>query len=430
MRTLFVCLFALLPALASAQVAPTVVSTLKTTSTAATSIQVGCAVGSSVCTGGIVAGPIDVASVTSGGFIGIASSVPGVTTYRLYNNAGTLTWNGVPLATGASLSGTTGTIPLFTGASTVGDSIMTQSGTTITVANTIAATTGTFTNVAGTLSTASQPNVTTLAGLTSASSLATVGTISSGTWNGTAISLTYGGTGQNLSGTGGTSQFLRQNTVGGAITPVRPALADLSDAASVVVTGGSYSDPAWITALSASKLTSGALPDARLSANVPLKDTANTYTSAQTFNATASVWQTFTATGTDGPALIVDSNAGGRRVEMPGYLVMSGIVTPGALVSNTNNWTLLSANEPSFVYRAAATSAIDLTGILGGGSGTYFWLFNGGVNTITLKYNSGSSSAGARFYTPGGVDYSLTTLKSVMLYYSATDAAWLVLGGG
>lgn len=39
-----------------------------------------------------------------------------------------------------------------------------------------------------------------------------------------------------------------------------------------VVTTGSYSDPSWITALSASKLTSGSLPDARLSSKVVLTD--------------------------------------------------------------------------------------------------------------------------------------------------------------
>lgn len=223
MRKVLLILALLLPASVSAQVAPAVVSTLKTTSTATTSIQVGCAVGSAVCTGGIVAGPIDVTSVTSGGFIGIASSVPGSTTYRLYNNAGTLFWNGVALATGASLSGTINKIPVFTAANAVGDSIMTQSGTTITVANTLAATTGTFTNIGGTLTTASQTAIT------------GVGTLTAGTWNATAIGLQYGGTGANLSGTGGTSQFLRQNSLGGGITVVRPAIADLSDASNVAL---------------------------------------------------------------------------------------------------------------------------------------------------------------------------------------------------
>src|SRR3990167_7564149 len=44
-------------------------------------------------------------------------------------------------------------------------------------------------------STTTLPLITTLAGLTSASSLATVGTITSGTWSGTAIGVSKGGTG-------------------------------------------------------------------------------------------------------------------------------------------------------------------------------------------------------------------------------------------
>lgn len=207
----------------AAQAAPLVGSTLRTTSTATTSVRVGCT-NAGTCTGGIVAGPIDVSSVVTSGPITIASNVPGVTTFKLYNNAGNLFFNGVALATGASLSGTTNTIPVFTAANAVGNSIMTQSGTTITVATTLNATT-----LGGTLSTASQPNVTTMAGLVS------VGTITTGTWSGTIIGLAKGGTNADLSGTGGTSQFLRQNTVGGTITVVRPAVSDLSDASNVAL---------------------------------------------------------------------------------------------------------------------------------------------------------------------------------------------------
>jgi hypothetical protein len=51
--------------------------------------------------------------------------------------------------------------------------------------------TGAFTTLAGTLTTVSQPNV------TSASSLATVGNITSGTWSGSTVQPQYGGTGVN-----------------------------------------------------------------------------------------------------------------------------------------------------------------------------------------------------------------------------------------
>lgn len=206
------------PAICAAQPAPLVGTTLTTTSTSADSVHVGCAVGSSTCTGGIKAGPIDVSSVVSAGAVTIASSTPADTSFKLYNASGTLKWNGTTLAIGGSISGTLNTIPVFTAADAIGNSIMTQSGTTITVANTLNATT-----LGGTLSTASQTNIT------------GVGTLTTGTWNATTIGLAKGGTNADLSATGGTSQFLRQNSVGAAVTVVRPAVSDLSDASNVAL---------------------------------------------------------------------------------------------------------------------------------------------------------------------------------------------------
>ena len=51
------------------------------------------------------------------------------------------------------------------------------------------------TSLTGTLQTAVQPNVTTMVGLTSAANLATIGTITTGVWNGTTIAAADGGTG-------------------------------------------------------------------------------------------------------------------------------------------------------------------------------------------------------------------------------------------
>src|SRR5262252_6945388 len=210
-------LLLLWPVTASAQPAPTIVTTLQTTDTSTTSVKVGCALGSGTCTGGITGGPISGTLISlSAGYVEIQSFVPVSQTNRLVNNSGTLQWNGSPLAIGGSISGTTGTIPVYTASNAIGNSIMTQSGTTTTVANTLSATT-----LTGLLSTANQSNVT------------GVGTITSGTWNGTKIGLAFGGTNADLSGTGGTSQFLRQNSLGAAVTVVRPAVADLSDASNV-----------------------------------------------------------------------------------------------------------------------------------------------------------------------------------------------------
>lgn len=48
--------------------------------------------------------------------------------------------------------------------------------------------------------------------------IVTVGTIGTGTWQASIIGVTYGGTGANLSGTGGTGQYVKQATSGGNFT--------------------------------------------------------------------------------------------------------------------------------------------------------------------------------------------------------------------
>jgi len=64
----------------------------------------------------------------------IGSGVPSATLYNLYNNGGTLTWNGSPVATGTSnvtASGTANYLPKFTGATTLGTSVLYQSGSNV-----------------------------------------------------------------------------------------------------------------------------------------------------------------------------------------------------------------------------------------------------------------------------------------------------------
>lgn len=65
---------------------------------------------------------------------------------------------------------------------------------------------------------------------TGSASIATVGTVTAGTWNATKIGLAYGGTNADLSATGGTSQVLKQVTAGAAVTVGQLAVADLSTA--------------------------------------------------------------------------------------------------------------------------------------------------------------------------------------------------------
>lgn len=153
MRRLFWLLtLVLVPATAGAQLRPGAFTTLQTTDTTssatANSVLVGCALGSTTCTGGIKGGTLRLSAgiaisggtATTAGIV-IPSAVPGDTTMALYNNGGNLTWNGSVLAAGSSVSGTTGKIGKFTASNAIGDSIITESGATISVAGTVNAST-------------------------------------------------------------------------------------------------------------------------------------------------------------------------------------------------------------------------------------------------------------------------------------------------
>jgi len=75
---------------------------------------------------------------TNGGYAGmyINSAVPASTDYTLYNNNGTLMWNGLAIGTsGSSVSGTTNYLPKFTTSTSLGNSILYESSGRIGINN-------------------------------------------------------------------------------------------------------------------------------------------------------------------------------------------------------------------------------------------------------------------------------------------------------
>ena len=75
------------------------------------------------------ASPVNALDIGSGGGIHLTSGVPTSTAAALYNSSGTLYWNGAAVGGGSVTgSGTTNYIPLFTGASALGNSVIAQSG--------------------------------------------------------------------------------------------------------------------------------------------------------------------------------------------------------------------------------------------------------------------------------------------------------------
>jgi hypothetical protein len=110
------------------------------------------------------------------------------------------------------------------------------------------------------------------------------GTLNAGTALGAGqVSVTRGGTGSDLSGTGGTEQFIKQGSVGGALTAVRPTCSTLSNAAASCSTDTT----------SASNISTGTLGLARGGTNANLSATggANQFLSQASSGAAITVVQ-------------------------------------------------------------------------------------------------------------------------------------------
>ena len=89
----------------------------------------GAFVGSSLIPTGGVATLSGKLGVTGG--VNLPTGIPAATSMTLYNNGGTLMWNGAPVTGGATVAGTTNYVPVFTAANTIGNSVIYQSGTNI-----------------------------------------------------------------------------------------------------------------------------------------------------------------------------------------------------------------------------------------------------------------------------------------------------------
>lgn len=98
-------------------------------------------------------------------------------------------------------------------------------------------------------------------------------------------------------------------------------------------------------------------------------------------------------------------------------------VAPAALVGNTNNWNPGAGD----IINVSSTGAVDLTGIIAGRAGQALTLYNSGSNTITLRHESGSSSAANRFNIWPPQDTALSAGVAATLEYDAGLARWSVL---
>lgn len=126
-------------------------------------------------------------------------------------------------------------------------------------------------------------------------------------------------------------------------------------------------------------------------------------------------------------ASVATTITSGRELQHNAALALQGINTPAQIVANTNDYAP-AAFATGFFFRISSDAARDITGLAGGAQGRLVALSNQGAFTITLKHNSGSSSAGNRLLLPGAADFLLTTMKTCLAYYDSTATAWCVIG--
>ena len=188
------------------------------------------------------------------------------------------------------------------------------------------------------------------------SSLADLATRSAGALNSGTLGLAYGGTGSDFSGTGGASQFVKQSTLGGALTVGTISDADVPDNITISGTGN-------ITWASVNKTGSSLADLATRSAGA-----LNSGTLGLAYGGTGS---DFSSTGGGASQFVKQTTLGGA-------LTVGGIadadVPDNITINGTNNVTWASVNKTgSSLANLATRSASDLnSGTLGvayGGTG-------------------------------------------------------------
>ena len=273
-----------------------------------------------------------------------------------------------PTGGNVSTSGTptTNTIAMFTGSSTIGDSILTESGTTLTVAGTLSAT-----NLQGDGSGVTNVDAVTLNGNAS-SYFTNASNISSGTLADTRLSTNVTLQGNTFNGN---NELVQLNATGGL-----PAL-----------------DGSLLTSLNASNISSGTIADARLSINVTLQ--------GNTFN---------------GNNELVQLNATGGLPVLDGSLLTNlnaSNISSGTLsdVRLSTNVALLNAND-NFTGTTLQHNGNDICDTSGNCAGAGGGVTTLGGTTNTIAMFTGSSTIGDSILTESGTTLTVAgTLSATNL---------------
>jgi hypothetical protein len=110
--------------------------------------------------------------------------------------------------------------------------------------------------------------------------------------------------------------------------------------------------------------------------------------------------------------------SGGSSGDLYVQTSASGQVTPATLTADANDY----APGAGDIYRLSADAARNITGWTAWTDGTVKLLVNVGVNNITLKHQSASSSASNRFIIQWSGDFVIGPGGSAIIFCDATDS--------
>ncbi|MBL0225716.1 MAG: tail fiber domain-containing protein [Geobacteraceae bacterium] len=164
-----------------------------------------------------------------------------------------------------------------------------------------------------------------------------------------------------------------------------------------VYTTGSYADPAWITSLAGSKIV-GPIPDGKLSSNVALLDTSQTFSNSKTFTDSGLLLRN--SSYTFSTTLRAPNATVARTVSLPdasGTVIttgnLSGITSVGTITSGTWNSTAIL---PAYGGTGATTAAAALTnlGAVAKAGDTMTGILNLPANGLVVGTNQLVASSG------------------------------------
>ncbi len=260
----------------------------------------------------------------------------------------------------------------------------------------------TVTSLTGTIITATQPNI------TSAANLATVGTITSGRWQGTAVGTTYGGTGSNLGNN--TANANKLVVLGTAANGYAATLVDGANSGYLLMANANTSAPSFVNSTNAAfsfasgtltinnaALTTGTITGVPTNGNdIVNKTYADSISAGLDIHDSARI-TTLSAIG----GSYRQSGTAGTLSGLNDYIIAT---TPGALIGSDAGWDTVGTALTN------GQRVLIKDGVLGG-------------------YASGNGAYGAYPTTYGGFASSWVAngVYTVASYGGAATSGWLLV---